>query len=155
MCLVETPEQLVAFGHIGLRSSLGQNASGPPFIGLARTVAVCSTITRFLNWCFESSSLSGYIFLCYCFSTYTVILEAGKIDFVCRGYQPAGSTHNLMWCKSSCECWRKENAGEKLHKIFIDSSFVAQAKHFTSHKKKVLIFHKANKMRARHIIRHS
>lgn len=26
MCLVETAEQLVAFGHDGLRSSLGQNA---------------------------------------------------------------------------------------------------------------------------------
>lgn len=47
VCLVETPEQLVAFGHDGLRSSLGQNASGLPFIGFIHMVAVCSTITGF------------------------------------------------------------------------------------------------------------
>lgn len=29
-CLVETAEQLVAFGHDGLRSSLGQNALRSP-----------------------------------------------------------------------------------------------------------------------------
>lgn len=47
VCLVETPEQLVAFGHEGLRSSLGQNALGPPFIGFIHTVAVCSVTTGF------------------------------------------------------------------------------------------------------------
>ena len=46
-CLVETPEQLVAFGHDGLRSSSGQNALGPPFIGFIRAVDVWSTITGF------------------------------------------------------------------------------------------------------------
>lgn len=30
MCLVETAEQLVAFGHEGLRSSVGQNALRSP-----------------------------------------------------------------------------------------------------------------------------
>lgn len=30
MCLVETAEQLVAFGHDGLRSGLGQNALRSP-----------------------------------------------------------------------------------------------------------------------------
>lgn len=30
MCLVETAEQLVPFGHDGLRSSLGQNALRSP-----------------------------------------------------------------------------------------------------------------------------
>lgn len=49
VCLVETPEQLVAFGHDGLRSGSGQNASGPPFIGFVCTIAVWSTITGFLN----------------------------------------------------------------------------------------------------------
>lgn len=34
VCLVETAEQLVAFGHDGLRSGLGHSALGPPFIGL-------------------------------------------------------------------------------------------------------------------------
>lgn len=33
VCLVETAEQLVAFGHDGLRSGSGHNALGPPFIG--------------------------------------------------------------------------------------------------------------------------
>lgn len=32
VCLVETAEQLVAFGHDGLRSSLGQNALGPSLL---------------------------------------------------------------------------------------------------------------------------
>lgn len=38
VCLVETPEELVAFGHDGLRSGLVQNALGPPFIGFIHTV---------------------------------------------------------------------------------------------------------------------
>jgi len=53
VCLVETPEQLVAFGRIGLRSRLGQNASGPPFIGLLRSGCVQRDNS------FEFSSLSG------------------------------------------------------------------------------------------------
>lgn len=47
MCLVEPPKQVVALGHIGLRSGPGQNASGPAFIGLVRTVAVHGAITAF------------------------------------------------------------------------------------------------------------
>ena len=46
-CLVETPEQLVAFGHHGLRSSLGQNALGPPLIGLTHAVDVRSAMRGF------------------------------------------------------------------------------------------------------------
>lgn len=45
VCLVETPEQLVAFRHNGLRSSLGQNALGPTFIGFIHTIAMCNMTT--------------------------------------------------------------------------------------------------------------
>lgn len=45
VCLVETPEQLVAFGPDGLRSSSGQNASGRPFIGFTHTVTACGATT--------------------------------------------------------------------------------------------------------------
>ncbi len=48
-CLVETPEQLVAFGHDGLRSGLGQNALGRPFIGFSHTAAACSATAQVLH----------------------------------------------------------------------------------------------------------
>lgn len=73
VCLVETPVQLVSFGHDGLRSSLGQNALGLPFIGFIHTVAVCSMTTGFYTDAWRAVS---------CTSRYSVILEADNFGFV-------------------------------------------------------------------------
>lgn len=84
VCLVETPEQLVAFGHEGLRSTLGQNAVGPPFIGFICTVSVC----RGTAGC-STDACSTFFQISSVIASVHVILEADNIGFVHVGNQAA------------------------------------------------------------------
>lgn len=84
MCLVETAEQLVAFGHDGLRSSLGQNALGPLLIGLIHTAPVCSATTGFYT------DRPSHILLC---CRYSVTLKADGVGVALAGYQGALSDY--------------------------------------------------------------
>lgn len=87
VCLVETAEQLVAFGHDGLRSSSGQNALGPPFIGFIHTAPVCSATTAFYIHVRRAIFFQVRIFLC---CRYSVTRKAESAGFVHAGYQVAG-----------------------------------------------------------------
>lgn len=75
VCLVETVEQLVAFGYDSLRFSLGQNASG-------------STVYWFYSHTTPASNVGFYtdvwraIFLLVIFFSYSITLKAESVDFV-------------------------------------------------------------------------